>query len=336
MTSRELVYATLEMKNPPRPPRDLWVLPWAVNRYSKELEEICIRFPSDFTGPPDSLREHPKTVGDMYASGIYVDEWGCRFTSIQSGMVGEIKEPLIQEEDWSDAGKVRFPKEWLTVDVDKVNRFCAASDKFVSSGATPRPFEQLQFMRGTEQFFYDLMERPSKMMAFINSIHEFYCELLHTWAKTDVDTLNIMDDWGTQTALLISPALWREIFKPLYLEYINIAHSAGKKAFMHSDGHILAIYPDLIEIGLDALNSQIFCMGIENLKQYAGKITFWGEVDRQHLLPFGTPQEIMDSIKQVKDNLWRDGGCIAQMEFGAGAKPENIALAFEVWEQQFA
>ena len=57
---------------------------------------------------------------------------------------------------------------------------------------------------------------------------------------------------------------------------------------MHSDGNILKIYPQLIELGLDAINSQIFCMGVENLEPFAGKITFWGEMDRQHLLVNGS------------------------------------------------
>ena len=72
---------------------------------------------------------------------------------------------------------------------------------------------------------------------------------------------------------------------PLYRDYIEIAHGRARKIFMHSDGHTLAIYPDLLELGLDAINSQPFCMGVEHLAPYAGRITFWGEIDRQHLLP---------------------------------------------------
>jgi hypothetical protein len=164
-------------------------------------------------------------------------------------------------------------------------------------------------------------------------MHRFYCELLEKWAKTDVDALNMMDDWGTQRDLLIHPDMWTEIFKPLYRDYINIAHRAGKKMFMHSDGHTLAIYPHLIELGLDAFNSQIFCMGIDNLLPFKGKITFWGEVDRQHLLPEGTTQDIHQAIAKVRDALWQDGGCIAQCEFGAGAKPENVRQVFASWNE---
>ena len=77
-----------------------------------------------------------------------------------------------------------------------------------------------------------------------------------------------MDDWGTQISLLINPQIWREIFKPMYKDYCDLAHSKNKYVFFHSDGFIEQIYPDLVEIGVDAINSQLFCMDIENLLTY--------------------------------------------------------------------
>src|SRR5699024_387313 len=139
-----------------------------------------------------------------------------------------------------------------------------------------------------------------------------------------VDALNMMDDWGSQQALLINPALWDEYFRPMYRDYIDIAHKHGKKMFMHSDGYTLDIIPRLIDLGLDAMNSQIFCMGVDKLKQFKGKITFWGEIDRQHLIPEGTPEQIENAVKSVYENLWDNGGCIAQCEFGPGANPDNV------------
>ncbi|MEG0691536.1 MAG: uroporphyrinogen decarboxylase family protein [Oscillospiraceae bacterium] len=331
MTSRELVRATLEFKNPPRAPRNMWVLPWANIYHKDEVERIERAFENDFAGPQDCWREYPKTEGDACKIGRYVDEWGCIFTNVQDGVIGEVKDPIIVDEDWEDADNVRFPVEWLTVIPEVVNEQYENSDRWFNCGCCPRPFEQLQYLRGTENLYMDLMVKPPKMMEFIAKMHAFYCELLTVWAQTDVDGLNIMDDWGAQRSLLINPTIWREIFKPMYRDYANIAHQYGKKIFMHSDGNILEIYPDLIEIGIDCLNSQIFCMGVENLAQYAGKICFWGEIDRQHLLAFGTEQEIEDAVELVYKNLWKNGGCIAQLEFGAGAKPQNAYKAFEAW-----
>lgn len=334
MTSRELVLKTLEFENKGgRAPRHLWVLPWADQHYGAELNAIKADFPDDITGCPVTLTNPPSTVGDAYAVGEYIDEWGCKFQNLHAGVIGEVKEPIIAEEDedWADLSRVHIPEGWLSFDPAEANRYCATTDKFVMAGCNPRPFERLQFLRGTAPLYMDLVLRPKGMMDFIAKLHAFYCEMVEKWAKTDVDGIGFMDDWGSQNNLLINPQTWEEIFKPMYKDYIDIAHRHGKKTFMHSDGHTLAIYPHLVELGLDAFNSQIFCIGVDNLAPFRGKITFWGEIDRQHLLPNGTTADIDAAVRKVHDTLWSDGGCIAQCEFGPGAKPENVRQVFETW-----
>ena len=335
MTPRRIVYDTLEHNNPSRVPRQMWTLPWAEKTYPKEMERLRQQFPSDFGGVPVTLAALPKTVGDPYTKGEYVDEWGCRFTNIHDGVIGEVKNPLVpaEDEEWENADKIHIPYEFLSFDIDEVNAGCAETDKFVMCGCCPRPFEQLQFIRGTENLYMDLMDPPPAMLEFVKKMHQFYCDLMEKWAKTDVDALNFMDDWGSQRSLLISPELWKKMLFPMYRDYIDIAHSHGKKIFMHSDGYILDILPILAEAGLDAVNSQIFCMGPENMAHLKGKITFWGEIDRQNLLPHGTEAEVRRAVRQVYENLWDNGGCIAQLEFGPGAKPENVAAVFDEWNK---
>jgi len=336
LTSRELVYKTLDFENfNDRVPRDLWTLPWAANNFPDELNKILQDFPGDFLSPDPCCKEKDISCGDGYKVGKSIDGWGCIFENKMDGYIGEVKEaivPVVDEEtDWDDTSKVHFPVEWFSMDIDLVNAQCRSSDKFMLSGVCARPFEQLQFIRTTEQFYVDLMLMTPGLQRFISKMHTFYCDLLEMWAKTEVDCLNFMDDWGTQQSLLIDPAVWRRVFKPMYKDYADIAHRAGKKIFMHSDGHILAIYPDLIELGIDALNSQIFCMGVDNLKQFAGKITFWGEVDRQHILPYATVGEVKSAVQSVREALWFNGGAIAQCEFGVGSNPANVYAVFDAW-----
>lgn len=333
MTSKELVLSTLEFRNTTgRVPRQLWQLPWANIHYPEMLEKLAKDFEWDFAGPITEYAQLPITKGDPCEVGEYVDEWGCVFTNIHRGIIGEVKHPIVNDEDWEDADNVHIPEELLSFDIDQVNASCAEmKDKFLVAGACPRPFEQLQFIRGTVNLYMDLMDPPEGMLKFIEKMHDYYCRLLTKWAKTDVDALSMMDDWGSQNDLLINPEIWEKIFMPMYRDYIDIAHSHGKKMFMHSDGNTLRIIPKLIDLGLDAINSQIFCMGVENLAQFKGKITFWGEIDRQHLIPNGTPQQIDEAVQKVYDTLWQDGGCIAQCEFGAGANPDNIYRIYEKW-----
>jgi uroporphyrinogen decarboxylase len=148
-----------------------------------------------------------------------------------------------------------------------------------------------------------------------------------------VDGVMLMDDWGSNTSLLISPDMWRAIFKPIYKEFCDIIHRAGKKVFFHSDGNIESIYGDLIEVGVDALNSQLFCMNIEALgKLYRGKITFWGEIDRQRVLPYGTREEVHAAVRRVRAALDDGtGGVIAQCEWGKDNSRENVEAVYEAW-----
>lgn len=254
------------------------------------MEQLARDFEWDFDGPDTVLKEPPTTKGDAYTVGEYVDEWGCVFTNIHRGVIGEVKKPIVEDEEWNDVEKVHIPEELLTFDIDQVNRSCERKqDKFLFASCCPRPFEQLQFIRGAANLYMDLMDPSPKMLEFMKRMHDFYSCLMEKWAKTDVDALNMMDDWGSQKDLLI-------------------------------------------DLGLDAVNSQLFCMGLENLEQFRGKITFWGEIDRQHLLPEGTPADIDRAVEAVYKTLWKDGGCIAQCEFGPGAKPENVYQVFKAWE----
>lgn len=329
-SSRELVYQTLEFRNTQRVPRDLWLLPWANNNYPEMVDKILSEFAPDIIVCPEFLTVEIKR-DDPYEVGTSKDLWGCIFENRQKGIIGEVKAPIVTAEDWEDFDHVHVPVELLELDVDKINHFCKGTDKFVLAGSVPRPFEQLQFIRGTEQLYVDLAMESEGLAAAIQVIHHFYCQLLDAWAKTDVDALFIMDDWGSQNSLLINPDTWVTVFKPLYKDYIDIAHKHRKKIFMHSDGNIRKILPHLIELGLDAINSQLFCMGLENLAEHAGKITFWGEIDRQHLLPYGSKEQVEAAVIHVKKHLWKNGGCIAQCEFSIGSNPQNVYQVFDTW-----
>ncbi len=328
---RTLVRQTLTFSSPSRIPRDLWLLPWAELHYPVELANIRKRFPNDLVGAPSCLRQPLVTSGSTYEIGTFVDEWGCAFDNLQPGVIGQVKHPLVAT--WEDLPKLRPPEAALTIDAEQINAFCKSTDLFVTSGCCPRPFERMQFIRGSENLYLDLAEEPPEFYVLLNRVHQFYLKELELWAKTDVDAVTFMDDWGAQRALLISPRQWRKIFKPLYKEYIELAHHYGKFIFMHSDGYTIDILPDLIELGLDAINSQLFTMDIEQIgARFRGQITFWGEIDRQHLLPFGTPADIDRAVWRVKDALYSNGGVIAECEFSAGSKPENVYQVFQSWE----
>ncbi|UCE07659.1 MAG: hypothetical protein JSW07_06385 [bacterium] len=214
-----------------------------------------------------------------------------------------------------------------------MNRTYDESDNFMVSNVCARPLERLQFLRGTENVYLDLAYNSIELRKLLEMLHEFYLEDVTAWSQSNVDAVFLMDDWDANQSLLISPEMWRSVFRPLYMEYCEIIQRADKFVFFHSDGHIESIYSDLIEIGVDAINSQLFCMDIEKLaKQYKGKVTFRGEIDRQHVLPFGTPDEVRQAVRRVRKALDDEtGGVIAQCEWGKNNPRENIEAVFESW-----
>lgn len=332
MTSRELVYQTLEFGNPSRIPRHMWLLPWAEKRYPKEAANISRKFPDDIVQAPGLYKKPLPLIGGKFTGGVFQDEWGCKFNNLEDGLMGIVSEALVK--DWSDLSNLRPPEESLLVDREAINRFCKSTDKFTYAGSIVRPFERFQFIRNMEQSFIDVILEEDGYLELLDILHKHFCKEVEAWAQTDIDAIFLMDDWGTQHAMMVSPDIFRKRFKPMYKDYSTIARQYGKKVFMHSDGYITEIIEDLIEVGVDALNSQVFCMDMEELgKRYKGRISFWGEIDRQDLLPNATKEEICEAVEKVYHYLYDGGGVIAQCEFGPGAKPENVEAVFEAWER---
>ena len=274
----------------------------------------------------------PRQWGSRYEKGLYIDEWGCRFHNVHGGVIGIVHEPVIA--DWSQPSSA-FARRMRCSTVDTGCRprvLPRVPEVFTLAGTLVRPFERLCFIRTMEQAMVDLAEEPPELLELLRRIREHYVREVEVWARTDVDAIMIMDDWGTQRGMMVSPRVFRRHFRPMYEEFVAIARRHGKFVFMHSDGNILDIMEDLIAIGIDAINSQVACMGVEELgRRFAGRITFWGEINRQILLARGTRAEVEAAVRDVRAHLYAHGGVIAQCEFGPGAIPENVVHVFDTW-----
>ena len=337
MNSRERVVRTLTHQPVDRLPREPWYLPGVLMYRQDELQAFLRDYPPDFAGPGVGYRPGRRCQGTPNVIGKSTDAWGAVWEVKENGVVGEIKHALFAD-DWKGLEEYEAPWELLEgLDKAEIARACAATDKFVLAGTETRPFERMQFLRGTEDLFCDLATDERETYILRDKLHEFYLAEMRFWASTPVDGVGFMDDWGTQRALLISPEKWRSFFKPLYRDYCDILHAAGKFVFFHSDGFIEDIYPDLIEIGIDAVNSQLFCMDMEKLgREYSGKITFRGEIDRQFLLPFGTERQVRDGVRRAFRALCPDGkltGCIAQCEWGVKDPAANFRAVYDEWDR---
>ena len=333
MTGRELVLRTLRQEEVERLPRQLWTVPYIQMFRGDELSHYYKMYPSDFTGAPGiKYGKSPYVKGEPHRIGQWVDDFGSRWTALEDGIAGEVKDPPIRTED--DLDRYRLPVEMLDdIDCSGQAQAYKETDDFVLAGSQVRPFERMQFLRGTEQLYMDIATEDPIFLRLLEMLHEYNVRELKILAAQAADGVTFMDDWGTQRSLLISPVVWRKYFKPMYKEYCKIIHAGGKYAFFHTDGNTESIFGDLIEIGVDALNSQLFCMDMERLgKQYAGKVTFWGELDRQHILPFGTEEEVRESVRRFGRALLTQGkrtGVIAELSWETATPLSNVLAAYD-------
>ncbi|MBI2914998.1 MAG: hypothetical protein HYY08_03620 [Firmicutes bacterium] len=328
MDSRERVTRTLTFARSDRIPVHLWTLPGTVSRYGERLRRLLDSHPQDII---DTDYRDPLLDPRHYKAGEYQDAWGCTWRNLQDGIIGEVKQAPLS--DLRALTHYRAPLDSLAYGWDRVaesvkrrrDRFCL--------GGNVSLFERMQFLRGTENLMMDLAEGRPEADTLLGIVFDFYKKFVGRWLEFDIDGVGFFDDWGHQSALLISPSIWRRVFKPAYRQLIQTVKASGRFVFFHSDGHISEIYQDLIDLGVDALNSQLWCMGVPELaSRFAGKVTFWGEISRQDILPKGTPSDVRAAAQLMKDRLFvNGGGLIGQSEAGPDVPFENIRELLLCW-----
>lgn len=338
MTSKERVLRTIEFNQPDRLALDMWTLPGTIKKHGAEIDALKKQYPTDIAAIPGPI-DHGMTP-ELFKIGEFTDDWGCGWVNLQAGIIGEVKNPPLADDDaiaeYHPPIEL-FCEKWKAMEQTvKQNIANARSEgKFVIGGCVI-VFERLQYLRGTENLYCDIALESEEFLALAQIIREFYKVYLDHWLTMDVDAISFNDDWGSQRAMLINPAAWRKLFLPIYSELIGRVKAAGKKVFFHSDGYIMDLYPELIALGVDAVNSQLWCMDIEEIaRRYAGKITFWGEISRQNTLPHGTPDEVLTCADKMKKLLFvNGGGLIGQSELGPDVPVENMRAAFSAWNRE--
>jgi uroporphyrinogen decarboxylase len=175
-------------------------------------------------------------------------------------------------------------------------------------------FETAWALRGYERMLTDFVTQPDLAECILEVPYRYHLAAAVRLVEMGVDMIWIGDDVGTQRGMLISPKLWRRFLKPRVANFITTLKRINPqiKIAYHSDGDIRPIIPDLIEIGLDVLNPiQPACMDPAALKRaYGDRLCFWGTLDEQKTLPFGTPDDVRSEILTRLETIGRGGGLI--------------------------
>lgn len=214
---------------------------------------------------------------------------------------------------------------------DAVKRNAGGEHLVVSAGYWGI-FERAYGLRSFEEFMTDLAGDPAAAGALLEKVTDFKVEDAKRKVAAGVSMGHHGDDLATQLAPLFSPAMFRELILPHLRRLFAVYKEAGLPMAMHSCGNIGAFLPDLLDIGLDLLEPVQPCMDLAFLKrEYGRDLAFWGGIDTQRLLPFGTPDEVRRETSRVIRTLGQGGGYIIgpSQEIMRDVPLENIVAMLE-------
>jgi uroporphyrinogen decarboxylase len=250
----------------------------------------------------------------------YVDEWGVGWsvhkyeTPFGAGHYTEIaSHPLADESVISSYQPPDPHRPELYLNVEKTIRDFK-SDYWIVGVTVCTIFETAWALRGLEQTMLDMALDPDLTNEIFDIPFQYHLSAAKKLVEMGVDMIWTGDDVGAQHQMMISPRMWRKLLKPrmatLFSELKAI--NPNVKIAYHTDGYTFPIIPDLIEIGLDVLNPvQPASMDPAEVKNKYGKeLCFWGTIDEQKTLPFGTPEDVASEVRHRLDTIGRDGGLI--------------------------
>ena len=175
-------------------------------------------------------------------------------------------------------------------------------------------FETAWALRGLEQILLDMVKDPDLANHLLDIPYLYHLQAAKNLVQLGVDMIWTGDDMGAQDRMLISPKMWRQYFKPRMANFIQELKAINPKLKVayHTDGNVEPIIPELIEIGIDVLNPiQPASMDPAKIKQqYGDRLCFWGTIDEQHTLPFGSPNDVQAEVLERLRTVGRDGGLI--------------------------
>ena len=378
MTSRDRVLTTLNHEEPDRVPVIIGVsnatgIKMEVFRKYKDLlglqaeDSYLYDWPELGTAAPDEasmlrLRSDVRGVLDAHPTKVlkrnqnrepgspFIESWGIGQVEIEPGVWFPGVHPLREAKSIEDLEEyIGWPDP---DDRSRVAHVHTQAESRAREGeyaimATPWllfPLESAFGLHGMDAFMFNLGMDPEFARALLLKIAEYCKGLMAPFLEElgdNVDIIKIGDDLGTQTSLLISPKMYREILKPIHADYIAfIKERTSAKVFFHTDGDVFPLIEDFIEIGVDILNPiQTSAGSMADLpglkKRYGSEIVFCGAVDTHQILPHGTPEQVRQEVRRVIEILGPGGGYMVSSVHTImnDVPPENIVAMVEAVEE---
>lgn len=312
MNSKEMVRRAIEFKSPERIPYnfDSNRTPVIEQKYGEDFEWLFVDADPNFKPKIQTLNE-------------WDDEWGVRHKSLGTSHGEAVGFPLDEIEKLKD---YRFPDFANPRRYKQMEKAIAQNkDKYLMGCFPHFLFLTMLDLFGFENLLFQLADNRDEVEYVADILTDSCLKVVDCMAKRCADGIIAIEDLGVQDRLIISPTMWREIFKPKYAKIIKQIHRHGMHFIIHSCGYIIDIIEDMIEIGVDVIQiDQQDNMGIEDIsKRYKGRVCFFCPVDIQTTLATGTAQQIEQKAKELIKAFSTDkGGFIAKTY----PQPESINL----------
>jgi len=279
MTSREIILANIEHRQPERPG-----LTFDRGRFSD--------FAWAGMGPSETYQPKRWVEGNKE---YYDDDWGNIWVRMIEGCSGgEVWKPAL--EDWSNLDTLTLP-DW-----DNPRRyegmreyFAQPTDKFKVAFVPGWIFATGRYLRKMEVYFADLIEYHDEVDRMHEMIAGLVERVIRLYGESGADAVMFCEDLGVQDRTLLSPAMWREVFRPHYCRLTAAAHQYGMKVLMHSCGYNWALIDDLAGAGIDcfqfdqpaAYDQPALAAKLKELR-----VALWCPVDIQQIMPTGNRELI--------------------------------------------
>ena len=245
-----------------------------------------------------------------------VNEWGYRLEKAGDGTMGHPVDAFYREVPRAD--EIRVPELREEERMSAVPAFLeACGDRYRLASFDLSGFTVYTLLRGFENAMQDFLLEPEGFAALMDRIIDFECDLMRMAARHGFHGIHFADDWGTQTGLMISPALWRQLFKPRYARQFAVALELGLHTWYHCCGEFGSIMEDFCEIGVDVLN--IAQPNVNDIAEVGsllrGRQCFMMPISYQTVSITGSPTEIHAEAQRLFDHLGTaDGGFIGYVE----------------------
>ena len=324
---------------------DLWLTPEVEQMLMREVGESD-PFELRVKLGHDCLMTIVGIVASFYLSDEpeYVDPWGLTWRRVavadgQGSYTEMVGRPLAGDDAKLASYRAPDPEE-----PGQYREAAALIARYgdthsIVGGVLGSVFEGPWYLRGMDQFLLDLLTNKDYAAHLMDLVMQFHLKAGLKLIEMGCDLILAGDDFGTQDRLLISPSLFREFVKPRYGALFDAYKKAnpGVKIATHICGFIEPIIEDLVEVGVDVLNPvQPLCMDPARLKRrYGQRLSFWGAVDDQRVLPLGSPEDVEQEVRLRLRQLAPGGGYIlcASHNVQPSTPVENIRAFYAASER---